>query len=197
MCAVVNLFRFPYRPGADGWRYRDERVGSWILEELVHHFDFLMWYFERWGDPVSVSAVGNARDGRAPGQSDNLAAVLRYRGPLYAVLTQTVAGFEYHLTVEITGSAGALRSWWSGAIDRTREPACGLTLRRRGRSETEAISVGASGELFELEEQLRQVVTAFGDRRPLVSAEEARKRVAVCLAVERSIREGCAIGLRF
>jgi septum formation topological specificity factor MinE len=44
---------------------------------------------------------------------------------------------------------------------------------------------------------LRQVVTAFAERRPLVSAEKARKRVAVCLAVERSIREGCAIGLRF
>jgi hypothetical protein len=37
-----------------------------------------------------------------------------------------------------------------------------------------------------------------GSRRPeVISAEKARKRVAVCLAVERSIREGCAIGLRF
>ncbi len=197
MCAVVNLFRFPYRPGADGWRYQGERVGSWILEELVHHFDFLMWYFERWGDPVSVSAVGNTRERRPPSMSDNLVAILRFRGPLYAVLTQTVAGFEYHLTVEIVGSEGAIRSWWSGAIDRTREPTCGLTLRRRGRSEAETVPIEASGELFELEEQLRQVVTAFAERRPLVFAEEARKRVAVCLAVERSIREGCAIGLQF
>ena len=125
MCAVVNLFRFPYRPGADLWRYQSERVGSWILEELVHHFDFLMWYFERWGDPVSISAVGNSREGRAPDMSDNLVAILRYDGPLYAVLTQTVAGFEYHLGVEIVGRDGAIRSWWSGAIDRTREPTCG------------------------------------------------------------------------
>ena len=197
MCAVVNLFRFPYRPGAAGWRYRGERVGSWILEELVHHFDFLMWYFERWGDPVSVSDVGNAREGRPPRMSDNVAAVLRYRGPLYAVLTQTVAAFEYHLAVEIVGTEGAIRSWWSGATDRTREPVCGLTLRRRGRSEAEAIPIAASGELFELEEQLRQVVTAFADRRPLVSAEEARKRVIVCLATERSLREGRAVDLLF
>lgn len=197
MGAVVNLFRFPYRPGAEGWRYRSPRVGSWILEELVHHFDLLMWYFEGWGDPISVSAVGNARDGRGAGMSDNFAAVLRYRGPLYAVLTQTVAGFEYHLTVEVVGTEGAIRSWWSGAIDRTRAPTCGLTLRRRGQSEIEAMAIGASGELFELEEELRQVVTAFAARRPLVSATEARKRIVVCLEAERSLREGHVLGFSF
>ena len=35
------------------------QVGSWILEEPVHFFDFVMWYFERWGDPRAVLAVGN------------------------------------------------------------------------------------------------------------------------------------------
>jgi F420H(2)-dependent quinone reductase len=41
-------------------------------------------------------------------------------------------------------------------------------------------------------------VVREGSRCPeVISAEKARKRVAVCLAVERSIREGCAIGLRF
>ena len=60
MYALVSLFRFPYRPGTGGWRYARDRVGSWILEEPVHFFDFLMWYFERAGDPVSVLAVGNA-----------------------------------------------------------------------------------------------------------------------------------------
>jgi myo-inositol 2-dehydrogenase/D-chiro-inositol 1-dehydrogenase len=129
--------------------------------------------------------------------SDNVSAVLRYRGPLYAVLTQTVAGFAYHLTIEIVGTEGAIRSWWSGANGRTREPVCGLALRRHGQDEAEPIPIAPSGELFELEEQLRQVVTAFAERRPLVSAEEARERVIVCLATERSLREGRAVDLLF
>ena len=53
----------------------------------------------------------------------------------------------------------------------------------------------ASGELFELEEELRQTVTAFARRRPLVAAEEARTAVAVCLAVEQSLREGREVTL--
>jgi myo-inositol 2-dehydrogenase/D-chiro-inositol 1-dehydrogenase len=52
-----------------------------------------------------------------------------------------------------------------------------------------------SGELFELEEQLRRVVVAFRERRPLVAAEDARKAVAVCLAAERSLREGREVRL--
>lgn len=44
---LFELFRFPYRRGAGGWRYERERVGSWILEEPVHAFDFALWYFER------------------------------------------------------------------------------------------------------------------------------------------------------
>ena len=57
--------------------------------------------------------------------------------------------------------------------------------------------LGASGELFELEEELRQTVAAFRDRRPLVPGEEARKRIVVCLEAERSLREGREIPLRF
>src|SRR6266540_1254338 len=118
LSAVVNLFRFPYRQGSSGWRYQPDRVGSWILEELVHHFDFLMWYFER-------------------------------------------------------------------------------KVKRRGQSEVETLTLAPSGERFELEEELRQTVTAFRERRPLVSGEEARKRVAVCLEAERSLRERREVPLNF
>ena len=89
--AHVSLFRFPYRPGSAGWRHEAERVGSWVLEELVHHFDLLLWYFERWGGPVSVFSHGNARDGNDPKMSGNFSSVLRFREPLYAVVTKTVA----------------------------------------------------------------------------------------------------------
>jgi myo-inositol 2-dehydrogenase/D-chiro-inositol 1-dehydrogenase len=58
-------------------------------------------------------------------------------------------------------------------------------------------SLGLSGEVFELQEELRQVVAAFGARRALVSPEEARKRIVVCLEAERSVRENRVVELLF
>ena len=69
-------------------------------------------------------------------------------------------------------------------------------MKRRG-GEAETITLGASGELFELETQLAQAVVAFRERRPLVSGEEARRRVIVCVEAERSLREGREIPLAF
>jgi myo-inositol 2-dehydrogenase/D-chiro-inositol 1-dehydrogenase len=36
---LIELWRKPYRLGADGWRYDIQRVGNWILEEPIHFFD--------------------------------------------------------------------------------------------------------------------------------------------------------------
>lgn len=194
--ANVSLFRFPYRPGTGAWRYEPGKVGSWTLEEPVHFFDSLMWYFEPWGDPVSVMSVGSSRD-RARGMSDNFTSVLRWPGALYAVVTQTLAGFEHHHVMEITGSAGSLRTWWSGTMDRTWEPAFEIKVQRKGRETVETLSVPPSGELYELEEELRRAVDAFRERRPIVSGEEARKRIIVCLEAERSLAEGRELALAF
>jgi myo-inositol 2-dehydrogenase/D-chiro-inositol 1-dehydrogenase len=186
---AFSLFRFPFRPGSGGWRYDAARVGSWILEEPVHFFDFTMWYFESLGDPLSVQALGVPRAGEA-GMSNDLTVILRFPGQAHAVITETLAGFEYHQLLHVVGSEGAIRSWWSGAARPHPPPELRAARGRRGRREAETVPVLASGELVELEEQARQVVTAFARREALVSGEEARKRVAVCLAAERSLREG-------
>ena len=193
--AAFSLFRFPFRPGSTGWRYDAARVGSWILEEPVHFFDFMMWYFEGLGDPVSVQALGNV-GARGAGLSDNFTAILRFPGQAHAVITETLAGFEYHHVTEVVGREGAIRAWWSGTLDRTRQPAFELKVKRRG-GEPETVTLAASGELFELEAQLAQAVAAFRERRPLVSGEEARKRVIVCVEAERSLREGREVPLVF
>ena len=194
--ALHTLFRLPYRPGADGWRHDRSRVGSWILEEPVHAFDSLMWYLERHGDPLSVLALGNGRRAEE-GMEDNFTALLRFRGGAYAVVTETLAAFEYHHVTEVVGREGAIRAWWSGTLDRTRQPAFELKVTRRGAAEAETVTLAASGELFELETQLAQAVVAFRARRPLVSGEEARKRVIVCVEAERSLRERREIPLTF
>ena len=199
--ANVSLFRFPYRQGSGGWRYDRDRVGSWILEEPVHFFDSVMWYFEELGDPASLVAYGNARAGRdggeRPAMADNLTTVMRWPGGEYAVITQTLAGFEHHHVMEIVGSDGSIRTWWSGAEDRTRHPAFELKVKRRGAERAETITLGASGELFELDEELRLVVDAFRKGTPIVSGAEARKRVLCCLAAERALAEDREIALEF
>jgi myo-inositol 2-dehydrogenase/D-chiro-inositol 1-dehydrogenase len=186
-CVTFNLFRFPYRPGSQGWRHDRRRIGSWIMEELVHHVDLVLWYFARWGDPIAVSAVGHARGGD-PALTEVVTATLRFAGGRYAVVTLTLTGFEYHLACEAIGAEGALRAWWSAGVDRTRQADFGLTVRRRGTTEPVSVALRQSGELFELEEQLRLCIGAFRERRALVSAEEARRAVAVCLAVEEALR---------
>jgi len=197
---LFELFRFPYRRGAAGWRYERDRVGSWILEEPVHAFDFALWFFERWGDPTSVLALGSssgAADSRpqSDGMCNNFTALVRFPGGRYAVITQTLAAFQYHQVMEVVGSDGAIRGWWSGALDRTLEPTFGLTVKRRGQTEPETIAIERSGEVFELREQLARTVAAFDARRPLVTGEEAKKRVILCVEAERSLREGREIAL--
>ncbi len=194
--ALVSLFRFPYRQGSGGWRYSPATVGSWTLEEPVHFFDSLLWYFEKWGDPISILAVGSAR-GDVRGMSENFSAVVRWPGRLYGLVTQTLGGFEHHQVVELVGTDGSIRTWWSGAADRTLHPTFELKAQRRGAAGCETLEVAASGELFELEEELKQTVVAFRERRPLVSGAEARKRVILCLEAERSLAERREIALRF
>jgi len=170
--AAFSLFRFPFRPGSTGWRY------------------------DRAGDPLSVRAVGDA-GARGVGLSDHFTALLRFPGPAHAVITQTLGGFEYHQLLHVVGTGGAIRSWWSGVLDRTAEPRFELRIDRKRGGGAETIPVERSGELVELGEQARQVVDAFLRRRPLLSAAEARKRIVVCLAAERSLREAREVELEF
>ena len=194
--ANVSLFRFPYRGGSGGWRYDGDRVGSWILEEPVHFFDSVMWCFEGLGDPASLVAAGNARSNGGAAMADNFTTVMRWPGGQYAVITQSLAGFEHHHVMEVVGTKGSLRTWWSGAEDRTREPTFELKLKGDGADKVERLEIGASGELFELDEELRLVVGAFREGRPIVSGEDARKRILVCLEAERSLAEGREVQAR-
>ena len=198
--SMVSLSRFPYRPGSNAWRYDRERVGSWILEEPVHFFDSVMWYFESLGDPSSLTAYGNSRpreNGDAASMADNFTTIMRWPTGEYCCISQSLAAFEHHHVMEVIGTDGAIRTWWSGAEDRTRSPQFELKVKRKGSEGAEIVPLGASGELFELDEELRLVVDAFGARKPIVSGEEARKRILVCLAAEQSLAENREVPLRF
>lgn len=199
----INLFRNFYRSGAAGWRYDRSRVGSWLLEEAVHYFDLALWYFARHGDPASIRAVGNQRAGRDAGMYDNVSILLRYAGGAYVTFNQCVAGFEHHLVLEIAGADGAIRTHWSGTMDRDHSAEFDLRVQargfpfERGVRECERLTIARSGEVYELTEQIRLTAEAFTARRALVPAIEARKRVLICLEAERSLLENWEIALAF
>ena len=199
----IDLFRNAYRSGAESWRYDRARVGSWLLEEAVHYFDLALWYLARHGDPLSVRACGNQRPGRDNGMYDNVSVLLRYASGAYVTINQCVAGFEHYVVVEIAGAEGAVRTHWSGTMDR--DPTAEFDLRvqtrgfpfERGVRECERLTIAKSGEVYELTEQIRLTAEAFAARRALVPAVEARKRVLLCLAAGRSLLENCEIDLTF
>ena len=193
--ALLNLFRFPYRDGAAGWRYDADTVGSWILEEPIHFFDLLLWYFEAHGAPRSVTAFGDSTRGSVA-LSESFTAVVRFAGGAYGVIAQSLAGFEHHQVVEVSGSSGALRSLWSGAMDRTDRPEYSVHLRRSGAAAAERLPVeGPSGELFEIGAWLRLALDGFARGEALYPAERERELVRLCLAAERSMREGVPVAL--
>lgn len=188
----LGLFRFPFRPGGRGWRHDRARVGSWILEEPIHHIDLLLWWCAACGGPTEVTAHGRLRpDGLAP----SFTASLRFADGTVASLAQTVEGFGHHLTVELVGAEGALRSVWSAADARSEHPAFELRARRHGGEVEEDHTPAASGELVELALQARATAAAFAQGRPLVPAEDGRRAVQVALAIEQALRSGETVRL--
>jgi myo-inositol 2-dehydrogenase/D-chiro-inositol 1-dehydrogenase len=98
--------------------------------------------------------------------------------------------------MEVVGTEGAIRTWWSGEMDRTLHPTFEFKIQPRGQTRCETLPLETSGEVFELEEEIRQTAVAFRERRPLYPGEEARKRIVVCLEAERSLRDGREIPLK-
>jgi myo-inositol 2-dehydrogenase/D-chiro-inositol 1-dehydrogenase len=193
--ASFTLFRHAFRSGSSGWRHDPARVGSWILEEPVHFFDLLMWYFAAVGEPVAVRARGNGPRA-AEGMYENFSASMIYPEGEFITVSQSLGGFEHHCTLEIVGDAGGVRSWWAGATARTGTPSFATRISRRG-GEPEALVAPHSGEVFELEEMLRAAIAGFRHNLAPVGAEEARRSIIACLAAEEACRTGDVIRLLF
>ena len=145
-----RLFRHPFRQGSGGWRYDRQLVGSWVLEELVHFFDLILWYGQENGLPRTVFAAGTGVEG---GHFDNMAATLTWADGSIAQINQCLAGFQHHTLLEIAGSEGSLRTWWSGAMDRAEHPDFAMMVERRGGNGVETCQIEQSGRNFRAQSQ--------------------------------------------
>ncbi len=192
---LVELARRPYRLGASGWRYDIGRVGNWILEEPIHFFDLARWYLGGVGEPTHVYARANSRQPDHPELQDNFSAMLHFPEGVYAVITQTLAAFEHHQTVKVTGTRGALWASWSGAMDRTLHPTFFLK-HFDGTEVREATFERAGGEVFELEDEMAMMVRVVRDgATPAATADDGRRSVGLCLAAQESVDRGTVVSL--
>lgn len=186
---LVELSRKPYRLGASGWRYDQSRVGSWVLEEPIHFFDLARWYLQSSGDPVELHAYANSRDSQRPTLFDNFSAMFKYANGSYAVVSQTLAAFEHHQTVKVSGTKGALWAAWSGALDRTLEPEYFLKVFDGENLETVKLEKH-SGEVFELREEIAQCVEMIRTGKPpAATGLDGLWSAGLCLVAEESIRQ--------
>ncbi|HEY8504683.1 MAG TPA: Gfo/Idh/MocA family oxidoreductase [Gemmataceae bacterium] len=193
---LIELWRRPYRLGADGWRYDIGRVGNWVLEEPIHFFDLARWYFSGLGEPESVYARANSKQPSHPELQDNFSAVLNFPGGAYAVISQTLAAFEHHQVVKLTGTKGSLWATWGGEMDRTFHPSYSLRYHD-GEKVTEIPIETPTGEVYELEEEMAMMVRAVREGAPVAATgEDGKWSVALCLAAQRSVDTGGVVSVR-
>jgi len=193
--AVFELWRWPYRQGAEGWRYDVKRVGSWILEEPVHCFDKARWYFAGCGEPVSIYAAANSSRPGQPELQDNFSAVVTFPHGGHAVITQTLGGFGHHHGARLTGTEGALWARWGGATDSDRRPTA--TLQYLHGDDVRQVPLPDPGdELHELRQEMAVMVRAVRDGGPVVATGlDGAWSVALCEAAQQSIDTGEVVSL--
>ncbi|HEV2211412.1 MAG TPA: Gfo/Idh/MocA family oxidoreductase [Verrucomicrobiae bacterium] len=193
--ALIELWRNPYRTGADGWRYQIDRVGNWILEEPIHFFDLARWYLSGVGEPVSVFARANARRPDHPELQDNFSAIVNFPGGAYAVISQTLSAFEHHQVAKVTGTRGALWASWSGAMDRTFHPTFWLKYHD-GEKITDIAITKITGEVYELADEVAQVAHAVrGNGGLAATGEDGLWSVKMCLKAQESVESGGVVAV--
>jgi len=192
---LIELSRFPYRPGSQGWRYDIQRVGNWILEEPIHFFDLARWYLSARGEPTSVYARANARDADHPELKDNFSAVVNFPGNAYAVISQTLGAFGHHQTGKVVGTKGTLWAYWSAADARSDKPQFGL---RYGLADdvTEMKFDKPTGELLELADEVAAMVHCIRTgAEPPCTGNDGRWSTLLCLAAQGSVDSGTLVDL--
>ena len=190
--ALLELSRFPYRLGSEGWRFDIDRVGNWILEEPIHFFDLARWYMTELGEPVSVYARANSRQPGHPELQDNFTTVMNFSGGGFAVISQTLAAFEHHVTCKVTGTKGAVWANWSAPDARHPEPVFALRYSSGDPNRVEEVPFEmVTGEVVELEQQIAALVDSVQKGTPAVAdGKDGRWAVLLCLAAQRSVDTG-------
>ena len=120
---------------------------------------------------------------------------MRFSDGVYAVISQTLAAWEHHQVVKITGREGALWATWSGALDRTFHPTFSLK-HQRGENLRDIPIEKPTGEVYELNEQVDHMIAAVRGEKPLLTTgHDGKWSVAMCLAAQQSVDQRREVAL--
>jgi myo-inositol 2-dehydrogenase/D-chiro-inositol 1-dehydrogenase len=194
---LLELSRFPYRLGSEGWRFDIHRVGNWILEEPIHFFDLARWYFAGVGEPERVYARANSRQPGHPELQDNFTTIVDFSGGGFAVISQTLSAFEHHVTCKVAGTEGAIWANWSAPDARHPRPVFGLRYASGNRDKVIEIPYeNVTGEVVELEQQIASFVRSVREGAETVATGlDGKWAVVMCLAAQKSVDEGRPVGM--
>ncbi|QQE80533.1 Gfo/Idh/MocA family protein [Alicyclobacillus sp. SO9] len=181
----IALERHPFRQGSHGWRWNDEAVGNWMIEEAVHHLDLMTWIGNLEGRPHTVSS-------RFPGSSgtkaDHCSVALDFQNGPHATYRYCLTADGHHLVATIYGTEGSLRAEWHGLTDRTRNPIVQLVVRKDSTPQ-EITLEGHSGELFELEAEIANMVQCVrGTSSPPMSPYDALENLRLAHEIQNAGR---------
>ncbi|MEM6430803.1 MAG: Gfo/Idh/MocA family oxidoreductase [Deinococcota bacterium] len=185
----LDLTRRPYRAGAGGWKTDPAKLGNAILEEPIHYLDLARWYLEAHGEPVSLQAWANSRDGREM-FNENLDIRLEYASGANAFVTRSIATFEHAVRLRIVTERGSLLAHWYGSMDADTNPT--VSLRYHDGTELHVPDMdNQTGHAFDVPKQTEAFLAAIrGERKPLVSGTDGRAAVVLCNAVVQSLEAG-------
>jgi myo-inositol 2-dehydrogenase/D-chiro-inositol 1-dehydrogenase len=128
--------------------------------------------------------------------SRDFTAVFEFPNGGYGMISQTLGGFEHHQVVEVTGTGGAIRSLWSGAMDRTDKPQYSVAYKTRSEEHPHYLNLeGPSGELFEIRRYIGSALDEMEAGVSVYPVEKELQLMRVCLAAEQSARTGTRVEL--
>lgn len=192
-------FHGPFKPGKWG-EYR-KFAGNMLFEEAIHWFDMLRWYG---GEVTEVHCLTNDWVRKEIKYEQTAFVNFNYRSGAVGQISQTINGFETHGTIWTIGTKGSVLASITyspfgnqGVMRYTPHPE-NIVDEYRGISRIDnkveyIVKTRCFGdEVFEIHAMERHiqrfVEDIVEDREPLVTGEDGRKSVELCLAAEMSAR---------
>ena len=193
---AYDLWRFPFRSGADNWRFTPERVGSWLHEEPVHYLDLAAWFFEDLGAPEQMTAHMNGRDGAPVEMSENMTCLLRWPEGEYFRVSQTNSFFGYHQQIRIAGEQGSIVAIWEGLVESEEDARHEYYIVRNGRPRRVPVRAKSS-ERLDMERNIDAFcLRVLGKPADIADGNDGRRAIAMVQAALRSARSRRPVGLR-
>jgi UDP-N-acetyl-2-amino-2-deoxyglucuronate dehydrogenase len=188
--ATVRWYR-PQEYYEDGWHGTWAMDGGALMNQSIHHIDALQWFM---GQPESVFAQTGTLAHRMEAEDAGV-AVIRFRGGALGVVEGSTITYPENLegslsifgergSVKIGGTALNRKTIWkiAGELEHEREL---LT-----REQVDPVSVYGSSHQAVIAGMVRAVQAGI---EPMTSGREARKSLALVLAMYESAQRGQAV----